>query len=85
MKNIDIKKVHGLGLKMKSLNEVKCECGSKDLSTGYFIEADEFHITCNSCAKDATGRSYAAASSRLSLLNVLGPEKTDPNCIINQL
>lgn len=82
---MNIKKIHGLGLKVESIKEVKCQCGAANLSTAYFIEQDEFHITCLNCGRDSTGRSYVATAGALSLVNTLIGRDKDQNCIIDKL
>lgn len=82
---MNIKKMHALGLSVSTMKTVKCSCGSTELITGYFIEEDEFQITCKVCGKDGAAKSYLGAASRLSLTNVFGDSDDDDGCIIGSL
>ena len=58
-------KMKALGITPSQLKDIKCGCGSKNVDIGYFIKADEYHVTCHSCQKDGTGISWQSAADRL--------------------
>ena len=74
-------KLKALNITSDQLKEIKCSCGSKDVDIGYFMKADEYHATCNSCQNDGTGVSWQRAADTLSPLNYLSSTKAEKSII----